>query len=210
MWKKQNTLKLSCLILGVILFGNSCTSTSCNQNDKNASITHDNQEKSFTDESIFHLESKWFTEEGEKIKLDQLKGKVLVIVMIYTTCKAACPRLVADIKAIHDLIPEINRNKIQFVLVSIDPEHDTPQRLKSFAIAKEMDDPEWTFLQGNTETVREFANVLSVKYKEISPIDFSHSNIISVFNTDGELLHQQEGLGVNNTKTIETILKTIE
>ncbi|MBQ0768023.1 MAG: SCO family protein, partial [Bizionia sp.] len=96
---------------------------------------------------------------------------------------------------------------IEFVLVSIDPEIDTPQRLKSFAIENAMDGEQWTFLQGTTSGVREFANVLSVKYKEISPIDFSHSNIISVFNAEGELMHQQEGLGVNNRETVASILK---
>ena len=68
-----------------------------------------------------------------------------------------------------------------------------------------MDGDQWTFLQGNTSSVREFANVLAVKYKEISPMDFSHSNIISVFNSVGELIHQQEGLGVNNSETITEI-----
>ena len=106
-----------------------------------------------------------------------------------------------------DIRKKVGANdQVQYILVSIDPETDTPERLKAFAISKEMDGNEWTFLQGNPETVREFANVLSVKYKEISPMDFSHSNIISVFSPGGELLHQQEGLGVNNKETIAAIL----
>ncbi|MBP9794168.1 MAG: SCO family protein, partial [Flavobacterium sp.] len=67
----------------------------------------------------------------------------------------------------------------------------------------------WTFLQGNVNTVQEFANVLAVKYKKISPMDFSHSNIISVFNKNGELVHQQEGLGVNNENTVAKIIETV-
>jgi len=35
----------------------------------------------------------------------------------------------------------------------------------------------------------------------------SHSNSISVFNSDGELVHQQEGLGVDNKETINSILE---
>jgi protein SCO1/2 len=73
-----------------------------------------------------------------------------------------------------------------------------------------MDDEQWIFLQGTESGVREFANVLSVKYKQISPMDFSHSNIISVFNSKGELVHQQEGLGVNNKETVESIIKLIQ
>lgn len=159
-----------------------------------------------SDESIFNLTSKWNTEEGETIQLEDLKGKTLVMVMIYTTCKAACPRLVADMRNIESLVPKENLNDLRFVLVSIDPETDTPERLKAFAIENYMDDEQWTFLQGTETSVREFANVLAVKYKQISPMDFSHSNIISVFNEGGELMHQQEGLGVDNRETIKTII----
>jgi len=161
-----------------------------------------------SDESIFNLTTTWRTEENKEITLKELKGKVLVMVMIYTSCKAACPRLVADMKNISLQIPENKKNDVQYILISIDPTNDTPERLKAFAIEKEMDGDEWTFLQGNKESVQEFANVLSVKYREISPMDFSHSNIISVFNHQGELIHQQEGLGVNNQETVKTIIET--
>lgn len=163
-----------------------------------------------SDESIFNLTSQWHTEEGKKIQLKELKGKTLVMVMIYTSCKAACPRLVADMRNIENQLPEELIKDLQFVLISIDPTKDTPERLKSFAIENMMDGDQWMFLQGTESGVREFANVLSMKYKEISPIDFSHSNIISVFNPAGELIHQQEGLGVDNKETIETILKTVK
>lgn len=160
-----------------------------------------------SEESIFNLTSKWHTEEGEEIQLKELKGKTLVMVMIYTSCKAACPRLVADMRNIESQIPDMNIKNMEFILVSIDPEIDNPERLKAFAIENIMDDEQWTFLQGTESGVREFANVLAMKYKEISPLDFSHSNIISVFNPEGELKHQQEGLGVDNKETIKTILE---
>lgn len=160
-----------------------------------------------SDESIFNLTSTWNTEEGETIQLKDLKGKTLVMVMIYTTCKAACPRLVADMRNIEKEIPKELLPNINFVLVSIDPETDTPKKLKAFAIENYMDEEQWTFLQGSVAGVREFANVLAVKYKQISPLDFSHSNIISVFNSEGELIHQQEGLGVDNKTTISKIIE---
>lgn len=63
----------------------------------------------------------------------------------------------------------------------------------------------WSFLRSNEEQTREFAAVLAVNYKKISPIDFSHSNIISVFNEEGEMVFQQEGLGVSYDKTISVV-----
>jgi len=167
-------------------------------------------DNTISDESIFNLTSSWHTEEGKNIQLKALKGKTLVMVMIYTSCKAACPRLVADMRNIEAQLPKEKLKDLQFVLISIDPTTDTPKRLKSFAIENMMDGEQWMFLQGTESGIREFANVLSVKYKEISPIDFSHSNIISVFNPAGELIHQQEGLGVDQKATIATILKTVK
>ena len=152
----------------------------------------------------FNLSSKWRTQNDEEVELKDLKGDVLVVVMIYTTCKAACPRLVADMRSINE---KVNNKDVRYVLVSIDPENDTPERLKEFAIENEMDNNQWVFLQGTVDDVREFSNVLAVKYKQISPLDFSHSNIISVFDEQGVLVHQQEGLGVDNKETVDKILE---
>ena len=182
------------------MFLQSCNNSEQNNNSSDSSTSNE--------ESIFNLTTKWHTEEGNEIILQDLKGKVLVVVMIYTSCRAACPRLVADMKNIAVQIPLDLKENIQYVLVSIDPTVDTPEVLKQFAIDNIMDDEEWTLLQGDENSVREFANVLAMKYKKIDPIDFSHSNIISVFDPRGNLVHQQEGLGVDNKETIESIIQT--
>lgn len=160
--------------------------------------------------SVFNLTSSWVTQNQDTIQFKDLKGKVLVVVMIYTSCKAACPRLVADMRDIETKIPDENLKDLNFILISIDPAKDNPERLKKFAADNFMDAPHWTFLQGTKSGVQEVANVLAVKYKQISPMDFSHSNIISIFDQSGELIHQQEGLGVNNAETVNAILNTLQ
>lgn len=155
--------------------------------------------------SIYNLPSTWTTQDNENIELKDLRGNVLVMVMIYTSCKAACPRLVADMRNIEKQVPEKDLDKVKFIMVSIDPETDTPQRLQKFSEENLMTDDHWMFLRGTPEDTREFAAVLAVSYKKISPIDFSHSNIISVFDEEGVLVHQQEGLGVDNEETVNAI-----
>lgn len=181
---------------------------SCSKKDAvNTSDTATAEADTVSANSIFNLTSEWRTEEGKTVQLKDLKGKVLVMVMIYTSCKTACPRLVADMKKIEQQVPADKKSEVQYILVSIDPAVDTPERLKQFAILNEMDGEQWTFLQGDENSVREFANVLAVKYREIAPMEFSHSNIISVFNRSGELVHQQEGLGVDNQETVSRIIE---
>ncbi|HLT34545.1 MAG TPA: SCO family protein, partial [Aquaticitalea sp.] len=126
-------------------------------------------------------------------------------VMIYTSCKAACPRLVADMRNIEERLSKNAKGKVKMMMVSIDPKTDTPERLKTFAKENLMDEDPWIFLRSSEDNTREFAAVLAVNYKKISPLDFSHSNIISVFNAKGEMVFQQEGLGVNSDATVAHI-----
>nr|WP_103190859.1 SCO family protein [Formosa algae] len=184
---------------------------SCKQNNTAVAEATETSKESETisDMSIYNLPSTWTNQNGKDIQLKDLKGDVLVMVMIYTTCKAACPRLVADMRNIEKRLPESTSGKVKMIFVSIDPETDTPERLKAFAQENFMDQEPWTFLRSTEENTREFAAVLAVKYKEISPMDFSHSNIISVFNDVGELVFQQEGLGVNSDATIQNIEKAV-
>ena len=163
------------------------------------------KEKPISDLSIYNLPSKWTNQNGQNIEMKDLRGKVLVMVMIYTSCKAACPRLVADMRNIESRLPSNVKDNVTLVLISIDPETDTPKRLKEFAIANKMDSEQWEFLRSSEENTREFAAVLAVNYKKIDPLNFSHSNIISVFNAEGELVYQQEGLGVNSDATVNKI-----
>ena len=160
-----------------------------------------------SDMSIYNLPSVWTNQDNQEVALKSLQGNVVVMVMIYTSCQAACPRLAADMRAIEKQIPEAEKENLKMVLVSIDPETDTPERLKKFAVENEMDSNPWIFLRGSEADTREFAAVLAVNYKKISPMDFSHSNIISVFDKRGELVYQKEGLGVDHKKTVNKILE---
>lgn len=156
-------------------------------------------------DSIFHLTSNWQNQHGEDLKLNDLRGKTLVVVMIYTSCQVACPILVADMKKIENQINKKYLNKTSLVLVTIDPENDTPDVLKKFAETRDLTEAHWIFLRSNSLATQEFANVLSMKYKKISPIDFSHSNIISVFDPNGTLVMQEEGTGINSKKVADKV-----
>ncbi len=191
------------IIIGLsLLFSFTLLLVSCSNEPKTS-----NEKDEILETSIFNLTSKWHTQDDQTIELKDLKGDVLVIAMIYTSCKAACPRLVADMRNIY---AKVDDRSIKYVLVSIDPETDTPKRLKEFAIENLMDHEQWIFLQGAIDDVREFSNVLAVKYKKISPVDFSHSNIISLFDKNGVLYYQQEGLGVDNKIIVTKIIELVE
>ncbi|MBX2985960.1 MAG: SCO family protein [Bacteroidia bacterium] len=184
-----------------ILFASLLLVSCSNNNPKNSEIPS---------ESIFNLTSEWQNQEGEKLHLKDLQGKTLVVVMIYTHCKAACPILVSKMKKIEAKIDRKYIDNVSLVLVSIDPENDTPEQLKKFAKTNKMEAKQWIFLRSNELATQEFANVLSMKYKKIDPVDFSHSNIITVFDPRGTLINQEEGTEIDVEKVVSTVNKTAQ
>jgi len=155
-------------------------------------------------ESIYQYTGKWHNQNGDTLQLSKFHGKIPVVAMVFTQCKYACTRIVADIKNIEKLIPLDKKDKVVFILVSFDSDRDQPARLKEFASEMQLDD-RYILLHGNEEEVRELSMLLNVKYKKQPNGDFAHSNGITVLNTQGEIAHQQEGLGVAPDETIKAI-----
>ena len=165
------------------------------------------KQTAFEPDSIYNVNSNWETQSGKKIKLADFRGKVLVTAMIYTSCKTACPRLTAEMASIANSVGKVNPEEFQYVLISIDPENDNPAVMRSYLTANNFDEDIWTFIRSNEEDTRELANVMAVKYKELSPMEFSHSNIISVYDKLGKLAYQKEGLSTDGDATLVEKIK---
>ena len=158
-------------------------------------------------ESIYNVSSRWKTRHGNTIKLDSLRGNVQVMAMVYTHCEYACPRILADMKRIQDALSKQALARTRFTVVSIDPERDTPKRLRTFANENNLSEEQWTLLNGSQGDILELAALLGVKYKSISETDFTHSNMITVLNQEGEVAYQRNKLADKATEAIDSIEK---
>lgn len=156
-------------------------------------------------QSVYNLDSKWRNRDNQEMALFKLKGQIIVLSMVYTSCAYACPLLVHDMKTIFHKLPKRQRKDVRFVLVSIDPKRDTPQALHGYAKKMKLYKKNWTLLTGSDDTALELAAVLGVKYKRTGNGDFSHSNIISILDSEGVLKHQQTGLDDRSKKTLEVM-----
>ena len=64
-----------------------------------------------TVDSIYDLGQTWTNQDGRAVAMDELRGKVRVAVMFFTSCKFACPRITADLKAIEAKLPAEQKKK---------------------------------------------------------------------------------------------------
>ena len=116
------------------------------------------------------------TQDGNVVHFyrDLLKGKSVVINLIYTHCSASCPLETAKLSQVQRLLGDRVGKDIFFYSISIDPLHDTPEALKAYA-AKFHVRPGWLFLTGKSEDVKLISKQLGL------------SSLTDATNPDGHL-----------------------
>ena len=72
-------------------------------------------------------------QDGKRLSLKDLRGKVLAITFIYASCTDTCPLLTAKMTGIQDRLGPAFGPEVNFLSITVDPEHDTPARLAEYA-----------------------------------------------------------------------------
>ncbi len=98
---------------------------------------------------------------------DLLKGKIVAIDLIYTTCKYACPLETARLAQVQTLLGDRMGRDVFFYSITIDPDHDTPPVLKEYA-EKFHAGPGWLFLTGKAADIELISRKLGI-YSEPNP-----------------------------------------
>jgi protein SCO1 len=155
---------------------------------------HANAHKPLAGSSVYRLNSMWADQDGKSMPLSRFRGRPLVLAMMYTNCKDVCPLIVLDMQKIEASLPAPLRQQVGFALFSFDPEQDTPAQLKQYASAHALDTKRWTLMTSSADAVRMLAAVLGIRYKKELTGDFSHSSVITVLDSEGEIRHQQTGV----------------
>lgn len=131
---------------------------------------------------------------------DDFEGSPVVMGFIYTHCPDICSFITANVKKVLEEIG--NTQNTQFILVTFDPERDTPEVLKNYAQAFDMDQEPFHFLTGDSETINQFMERMSVRIqesysKEVENGDrmyfLNHSDKILLINEKSELIFDYGG-----------------
>jgi protein SCO1 len=159
------------------------------------------------DASLYQIDSTWLTDKADSIKLSGFAGRPHVITMFFSNCTYACPILANDMKKIEAALPAELRSSINFSLVSFDSDRDTPEALAKFRKSRAIPES-WTLLTSKPDDILELAMLLGIKFKKEPSSQFSHSNVITVLDSKGQIVFQQNGLN-NDPAEIASTLKRL-
>ena len=135
------------------------------------------------------------TQDNAQLKLTDLRGKVVAVTFIFTTCKDTCPVLTAKLVGVQrKLAADISPN-IAFVAISLTPKHDTPDLLKVYADAHNADLSRWSFVTGDAKQIQALAKQYGVFVKtKKSADDVDHGFLTSIIDRAGIIRVQYMGV----------------
>ncbi|HEV2801395.1 MAG TPA: SCO family protein [Pyrinomonadaceae bacterium] len=149
-------------------------------------------------------------QDGKQIRLEQYRGRALVLTFIYTRCPLPdyCTLMsnnFAEIKRELDKSPDLGE-RTHLLSITLDPEYDTPKVLRSYGAAHTENYggetfARWEFVTGKPEEIRRVANFFGLSYRQEGE-EINHSLRTAVISPDGKLYKLYRG---NEWKPAEVI-----
>lgn len=134
------------------------------------------------------------THTGARLSLRDLRGKVVAVTFIYTTCSDTCPLLTAKLVGLQGRLGGDFGRRVFFASVTVDPERDRPEALKRYAEAHGAHSPGWAFLTGTPGEIRDVKRQYGVVSRRNPSGDVDHTFLTSLIDGDGILRVQYLGV----------------
>jgi|GEM_PF-4594498 len=141
-----------------------------------------------TEEAVFNRGLEFQDENGQTVSMKNYLGKLVVLTMSYTECKKTCPLVtMASLRSLEKTYAQHGK-KAEIVVVSFDPENDTPDVLKHFKEAQKIKTDNWHFLSGSTANTRSLATDLGLGNYWKMDDHVLHGFKIALFSEAGKLV----------------------
>lgn len=134
------------------------------------------------------------TQDGARLSLVDLRGKVAAVTFIYASCADTCPLLTAKMAALQARLGADFGERVFFVSITVDPQRDTPGALKHYAQGHGADLRGWAFLSGTPAEIRDVAKRYGVYSKKSARGDVDHTFLTSLIDSGGTLRVQYLGV----------------
>lgn len=147
-------------------------------------------------QDITRTQNEFLNQDSSKAKFPELtKGKITLMAMVYTHCPDICPMTTHNMQLIESKLSKDELEKVRFVVITFDPDRDTPDVLRKFAEIRDIDFSRWSFLSGNKQNTKEVMLKFDIKAVPAdSSYDADGNLSYYIVHTDRLSLIDQNGL----------------
>ena len=124
-------------------------------------------------------------QEGERFDSTKLRGKVVAIDFIYTTCTDVCPLFTANFAALQRTLNKAHAGDVFFASITTDPEVDSPKVLKAYAQRYGADLRNWAFLTGTEEQLKAVWKGLGIRVIRKGRGLVQHTSLTTLLDRQG-------------------------
>jgi protein SCO1/2 len=147
--------------------------------------------------------------EGQSFELQSLRGKPLVISLIYTSCHHVCPVITANIEKNTEIAREaLGDDAFSIVTIGFDWQVDTPDRMRMYASAKNIDVPGWHFLSCDEASVAAISKAVGFQFFA-TPKGFDHLSQTTILDAEGKVYRQVYGQDFTTQQFVEPLKELV-
>lgn len=118
--------------------------------------------------------------DGKPYSLKQLRGEVWVGSFFFASCPGFCAQLNQTIARLQKEFPDA---PVKFISITVDPDNDTPERLRDYAASYHADPARWIFLSGDMDDAEE----LGMDVFNVTVLGKEHSDRLVLLDGEGKV-----------------------
>lgn len=147
--------------------------------------------------------------EGKRINLAELRGKPLLITLIYTGCTSVCPTIIESLApAVEAAEGILGPGSFNVLTIGFDTRNDTPDRMRSFARAHRAGGDNWRFAGSDQETMDRLSAAVGFSFFS-SAGGFDHMAQVTVLDKTGAIYQQVYGSTFGPPAIVEPLKQLI-
>jgi len=147
--------------------------------------------------------------DGQSFDLASLRGKPLVISMIYTSCHHVCPTITKNLATAVDIAREaLGAESFAVVTIGFDWAVDTPDRMRLYASERRIDVPGWHFLAGDAGSIGTLSEDLGFQFFP-SPKGFDHLTQTTIVDAEGVIYRHVYGVDIEPQPFVEPLKELV-
>ncbi len=147
--------------------------------------------------------------EGKPVKLEDFRGKPLVLSMVYSSCYQICPMTTRHLsKVVEKARDAMGDDSFSVAVIGFDTKVDTPEAMQYFANKQGISDKNWNLLSVNEEDLDALSNDLGFLYYPTSS-GFDHLIQATVIDAEGKVYRQVYGQVFDTPLLVDPLLDLV-